>query len=425
MNERKFILRRTILNRVLRQIRATHSQLVPYATTKCFAPSILAFAVLVMPGTVFAGRTLPEYTAAEAKKHIGETARVTDRVGCAAANRNGGYNVGLGDCDGQTPFWVVTHGDIAGPKLDVSQLKGVVITVTGKIEKPSDVARIFVTSTSQIVVQREPDSKQPGPSSDEKRPSDSPEERDFQGAKAEYEHSSRDEAARVRYVTKLAGIRAQLTPKILHNSDVNAKAAYAGQAAAVDRELGKHPAPGNTDSKALSQLLVGKWQSPRHVYVFRADGTYGMADTEQRDKWRIDGNEYIDDVSRGPIILLDQNHFIYGSGQGVIIYTRASSPSSPSDDKSTDSAIKQKIVGYWKFPKAVCYIAADGKMYVGPRKNETEKSRWDVKNGKFYWDNVTYTIVTLTDNTFVFREIGPQGATLTLIRSTKEEVAPE
>ena len=96
-------------------------------------------------------QALPEYTAAEAKKHIGETVRITDRVGCALANRNGGYNIGLGNCDAQTPFWVVTHGDISGPKLDLEKLKGVVVTVTGKIDNESGVPRVFVKSTSQIV----------------------------------------------------------------------------------------------------------------------------------------------------------------------------------------------------------------------------------------------------------------------------------
>jgi hypothetical protein len=322
MNKHTSILHSAVSNQVLRQFPRTYSQLVPYPATKRFASSILAFAVLVMLGTVFAGRTLPEYTAAEAKKHIGETARVTDRVGCALANRGWGYNVGLGDCEAHTPFWVVTHGDIAGPKLDVSRLKGVVVTVTGKIDNESGVPRIFVTSTSQIVPHTEPDSKQPRPSNGEERHSDSPEERGFQAAKAEYEHSSRDEATRVRYVTQLAGMRAQLIPKILHNPDVDAKAAYADQADAVDQELRKHPMPRNVDSRKLSQLLIGKWESPRHVYIFRAEGTYGMVDTNERDKWRIDGNEYIDAFSRGPIILLDGNYFIYAEAQAVVFYSR-------------------------------------------------------------------------------------------------------
>ena len=64
-------------------------------------------------------------------------------------------------------------------------------------------------------------------------------------------------------------------------------------------------------------------------------------------------------------------------------------------------------------------------MYVRPRKDATETSRWNVKNGNFYWDNVPYTIVTLTDNKFVFREIGAKETTFILIRGTKEEVNPE
>jgi hypothetical protein len=116
---------------------------------------------------------------------------------------------------------------------------------------------------------------------------------------------------------------------------------------------------------------------------------------------------------------------IYAEGQGVTFYTPKESEPERNSNKPADSAIKQKLLGYWKFPKAVCYIAADGKMYVGPQKNETEASRWNVKNGKFYWGNVPYTIVTLTDNKFVFQEIGGQKETFTLIRSTKEEVGPE
>jgi hypothetical protein len=94
--------------------------------------------------------------------------------------------------------------------------------------------------------------------------------------------------------------------------------------------------PRNVDSRKLSQLLVGTWQSPRHGYVFRADGTYGLVGTDEKLKWRIDGNEYIDDVSRGPIILLDSNHFIYACGQGVIAYERANSTSSGNADKPSD-----------------------------------------------------------------------------------------
>jgi len=105
----------------------------------------------------------------------------------------------------------------------------------------------------------------------------------------------------------------------------------------------------------------------------------------------------------------------------------ANPTSSGNGDKPSDSAIEQKLLGYWKSPSQVYHIIADGKMYVGRRKDVTTE-RWNVKDGKFYWWSVPYTIVTLTDEEFVFREIGGIGGqeeTFTLIRSTKEEVDPE
>jgi len=140
----------------------------------------------------------------------------------------------------------------------------------------------------------------------------------LKAAKAEYESSPRDEAARVRYVTKLAGMLGKGMQYWWRTHDKMGGPNLDG----VEEELIKHPMPRNVDSRKLTQLLIGKWASPRHVYVFRADGTYGVAD-EQRDKWRIDRNEYIDDVSRGPIILLDRNYFIYAEGEGVAFYMRA------------------------------------------------------------------------------------------------------
>jgi DNA/RNA endonuclease YhcR with UshA esterase domain len=49
----------------------------------------------------------------------------------------------------------IDPGDISGPKVDLEKLKGVVITVTGKIESYPGVSRIFVKSTSQIVPHRQ------------------------------------------------------------------------------------------------------------------------------------------------------------------------------------------------------------------------------------------------------------------------------
>ncbi len=243
---------------------------------------------------------------------------------------------------------------------------------------------------------------------------------ELEQARREYETSSRDEAARVRYATRLAEMWAKLAPKIPHNRDVDAKIALANQAAAIEEELARHPMPPNADPKKLSQLLLGEWQSLRHTYVFRADGTCGMIDTDERHKWRIDGNEYSDEFERGPIILLDRNYFIYGCGEGVTIYTRANTTSTGDGDKPSDLALKQKLLGYWKSPHQLYHIAADGKMYVG-RGEDLTTERWNVRNGKFYWWNVPYKIVILTEKEFVFREMDGQGEPFTLVRSTKAE----
>lgn len=222
------------------------------------------------------------------------------------------------------------------------------------------------TGAIKIVSQKEQTSKRSSGQSDESREKTS-ENRSLKAAKVEYEASSHDEAARVRYVTKLAAMLGEGMEYWWRTHDRMGGPNLDG----VQEELVKHPAPGSVDSTTLSRLLIGKWLSPRHVYEFRADGTYGMADTEQRDKWQIDGNKYIDDVSRGKIILIDDNYFVYTEGQGLVFYLRVKDPEVKAN--ASDLAIKHKVVGYWKFPNAVCYIAADGNMYVGPRKKRLKR----------------------------------------------------
>jgi len=89
--------------------------------------------------------------------------------------------------------------------------------------------------------------------------------REFETAKAEYEQSSRDESARITYVTKLAHIADRLVSQYRRSGERNELMRP------INSELGKHPAPKDVDSKKLTQLLVGKWKSPRRTYVYRAD----------------------------------------------------------------------------------------------------------------------------------------------------------
>lgn len=141
---------------------------------------------------------------------------------------------------------------------------------------------------------------------------------EFDIAKAQYEASAHDEAARLRYVTKLAAIRERQVDKYLRSGERDDDSATA-----INEELRKHPAPSIAASRQLSQLLVGKWQSPRRVYVFRADGKCGTEDEERlTGHWRIKGNQLIQDGLTGTIILLDQNYLIYAEGQNVFFHSR-------------------------------------------------------------------------------------------------------
>jgi hypothetical protein len=85
----------------------------------------------------------------------------------------------------------------------------------------------------------------------------------------------------------------------------------------------------------------------------------------------------------------------------------------------------QKLRGYWWSPRHEYHIASDGIVYMCPETPDTTARRWDVKDGKFYWDDAPHTIVTLNNSKFVYREIGRSGATFIFTRGTKKECGPE
>jgi hypothetical protein len=91
---------------------------------------------------------------------------------------------------------------------------------------------------------------------------------------------------------------------------------------AINSELEKHPAPKNVDFKKLKQLLVGKWESPRRTYVFRADGKWGNEEGAISDNWRISGNRLIEGSGRGTIILLNSDYFVYSENGSVFFHSR-------------------------------------------------------------------------------------------------------
>jgi len=141
---------------------------------------------------------------------------------------------------------------------------------------------------------------------------------DVEAAKQEYERSSHDETARLTYVTKLARIADPLVAEYRQSGRRHDEIMTV-----INSEWKKHPAPRDIDSKKLRRLLVGKWDSPRRTYVFRADGKSGSEDGPISGHWRIDGNHLVQGDASGTIILLNDDYFIYaGDHDAVFFHTR-------------------------------------------------------------------------------------------------------
>ncbi len=140
-------------------------------------------------------------------------------------------------------------------------------------------------------------------------------------AKRDYEKISHpSEADRSNYITRLVRLREQAI----------AGKTYDWQA--MEDEIKQHPAPSDSDSKALSGLLLGQWGSPRHDYLYRADGTWTMLPIEPditHGTWRIEGNQYFDTAATEPplktqytIILISKKDFVFTDQTYVFYETR-------------------------------------------------------------------------------------------------------
>lgn len=147
---------------------------------------------------------------------------------------------------------------------------------------------------------------------------------ELKAAKREYEQSAApdSEAARARYVNKLA----KMLDRMMADHMVNGAQKDDDQANAIHAELKRHPLPKNSDSRALAKLRVGKWQSPRHEYRCRRNGTWFMLPIEEgspRGLWRIEGDQYIETnqkkESRYYIILLNADYFIFAD-EGAVFF---------------------------------------------------------------------------------------------------------
>jgi hypothetical protein len=143
-------------------------------------------------------------------------------------------------------------------------------------------------------------------------------------AKRDYEKISHpSEADRSNYITRLVRLREKAT----------AGKTYDWQA--INDEIRQRPAPSDSDSKTLSSLLVGQWESPRHDYLYKADGTWTMLPDEADNThgtWRIEGNQYFDTAATNPplnsqytIILITKKDFVFTDQTNVFYETREAS----------------------------------------------------------------------------------------------------
>ena len=95
-------------------------------------------------------------------------------------------------------------------------------------------------------------------------------------------------------------------------------------------EIRRRRAPENTEG--YTKLMAGKWSSPRHEYIYRADGTWSMLPEEEgatRGRWRIAGNQFFsnadieaEDSRTYTILLLTKDNFIFTDGDTVFYEER-------------------------------------------------------------------------------------------------------
>ena len=143
---------------------------------------------------------------------------------------------------------------------------------------------------------------------------------ELQAARGKFAHLPNPaEVDRQNYLLELSKLRESLARK-----------ADSEDCFKVDAEIRRHPAPADTEGYTRSRL--GKWSSPRHEYIYRADGTWSMLPEEEgttRGRWRIEGNRFMSSADIEPedtrtytILLLTKDNFIFTDSETVFYEER-------------------------------------------------------------------------------------------------------
>jgi DNA/RNA endonuclease YhcR with UshA esterase domain len=113
--------------------------------TKTFLP---VFVVAI--ATLAIAQAPPVYTAAEAAKHVGETATVTDRVDGVHQSGKGNIFLNMGGAYPNQAFTAFIPSGSAGQFSQAQQYEGRTVAVTGNIQLYKGKPEIIVTSPTQI-----------------------------------------------------------------------------------------------------------------------------------------------------------------------------------------------------------------------------------------------------------------------------------
>ncbi|CAN5606821.1 hypothetical protein BH18VER2_BH18VER2_00150 [soil metagenome] len=111
---------------------------------------LLAFFAVVSIASAL-GET-PDYTAADAAKHVGETATVPDKVEGTFQAKGGNIFLSMGGTHPNAPFTAFVPRTSAEKFPDFKKMEGATITVSGKITAHNDKAEIVVRTPDQITV---------------------------------------------------------------------------------------------------------------------------------------------------------------------------------------------------------------------------------------------------------------------------------
>ncbi len=98
------------------------------------------------------GDTVPDYTAVEAAKHIGETATVTDKVDGAHQAKGGSIFLNMGGAHPNEAFSIFIPSAQAEKFPKFKEYEGAKVSVSGKIVAHAEKPQIVVNSPDQITV---------------------------------------------------------------------------------------------------------------------------------------------------------------------------------------------------------------------------------------------------------------------------------